>query len=197
MSRKLVISPSGNFYGSEQVLFDYLQNTKLVLDVAVPEKSLLLIKLEDAKTIHRIIPYNEKKLPAFYATVYWQLLSGKYDVVYINEAGHIKYLRLLARIFRKKKFIVHVRLFEDTESVRWKHGITNNMTVLSISKYISDRLLVKNILIYDAYSFSNEEQPNESESKEILRVAIIGRITKTKGIGLLPGLVENDSPGRM
>jgi len=189
MSQKLVISPSGNFYGSEQVLLDYLQNTQMVLDVAVPEKSLFLDKLEEAKTIHRIRPYNNKKLPAFYAKVFWQLLTGKYKLVYLNEAGHIKYLTLLARIFSKKKFIVHVRMLEDASASRWKQGISENITVLAISKYISDLLPVKNLLLYDAYTFSDNRK-NNTEDPLILRIAIIGRITKTKGLGLLPVLID-------
>jgi len=190
MSRILIISPSGNFYGSEQVLLDYLQNTRMVLDVAVPEKSLFLDKLEEAKTIHRIRPYNNKKLPAFYAKVFWQLLTGKYKLVYLNEAGHIKYLTLLARIFSKKKFIVHVRMLEDASASRWKQGISENITVLAISKYISDLLPVKNSLIYDAYSFSDKYGKNNTEERMVLKIAIIGRITKTKGLGLLPVLID-------
>src|SRR5450432_1389876 len=94
MNSKLVISPSGNFYGSEQVLFDYLVHTKLKLDVAVPRNSLFYQKLKETQNHHRIFQYDNKRLPAFYTRVYWWLLKGKYDLVYLNEAGHIKYLIL-------------------------------------------------------------------------------------------------------
>lgn len=190
MSGKLVISPSGNFYGSEQVLFDYLQNTKLILDVAVPEKSIFLGKLRRVKTSHHIRPYNNKRLKVFYCRLFCQLLFGKYNLVYLNEAGHIKYLILLARFFRKKNFIVHVRMLEDSDASRWKQGIPGNLTVLAISKYISELLPVKNSLLYDAYSFSDKTKPGNIDHRELLRVAIIGRITKTKGLGILPGLMD-------
>lgn len=190
MSRKLVISPSGNFYGSEQVLFDYLQDTKLMLDVAVPRNSLFFSKLEEAKTKHRILPYNNKQLPLFYARVFWLLLTGKYSLVYLNEAGHVKYLILLARVFRKRKFIVHVRMLEDSDASRWKGGIPNNLIVLAISKYISEKLPVRNLLLYDAYPFSDKVLPNWSGKLDKVSVAIIGRITKTKGLGLLPGIID-------
>jgi Glycosyl transferases group 1 len=190
MNSKLVISPSGNFYGSEQVLFDYLVHTKLKLDVAVPRNSLFFEKLKEIKTRHHIIQYNNKRLPAFYTRLYWWLLRGKYDLVYLNEAGHVKYLILLARFFRRKKFIVHVRMLEDVNVSRWKQGISENMTVLAVSKYISDLLPVRNSLIYDDYSFSNSSQTGNDELQETLRVAIIGRITKTKGLGLLPGILD-------
>lgn len=190
MSRKLVISPSGNFYGSEQVLFDYLQHTKFVFDVVVPKRSLFYIKLEEAKTNHRIHHYNNGRLPAFYVWVFWQLLIGKYSLVYLNEAGHVKYLKMLARIFGKKDFVVHVRMLEDTNASRWGQGVTGNLTVLAISKYISKLLPVKNRLLYDAYPFSNKSGDGHTQEPEVLRIAIIGRITKTKGIGLLPGLIE-------
>jgi Glycosyl transferases group 1 len=189
MNSKLVISPSGNFYGSEQVLFDYLVHTKLKLDVAVPRNSLFYQKLKETQNHHRIFQYDNKRLPAFYTRVYWWLLKGKYDLVYLNEAGHIKYLILIARFFRSRKFIVHVRMLEDVNVSRWKQGISDNMTVLAVSKYISDLLPVKNSLIYDDYPFSNTIPASNRELEETLRVAIIGRITKTKGLSLLPGLI--------
>lgn len=189
MTRKIVISPSGNFYGSEQVLFDYLQRTHLDLDIAVPRGSLFHEKLSESKSNHRIRPYNRRRLGVFYGKIFWYLLTGKYDRIYLNEAGHIKYLILMARIFRKKKFIVHVRMIEDVDPSRWKGGITSNIVVLAISKYISERLPVKNLLLYDFYSFS-DIPAIDNNRPEVLRIAIIGRITKTKGIGLLPDLLD-------
>lgn len=191
MSKILVISPSGNLYGSEQVLLDYLKSTKLHFDVMIPVKSKFL---EEAKKVvfgHRILNFNDKQLKIFYLQVFFKLLIGKYNTVYINEAGHSKYILLLARIFRSKQFVIHVRIAEDTNISRWKNISDKNIRLISISKTISEKLQFKSTLLYDLYFFSNEYKINTSyRNGEITKIGIIGRVTFTKGLLELEKLVD-------
>jgi glycosyltransferase involved in cell wall biosynthesis len=190
MSCVLIISPSGNFYGSEQVLYDYLYQTKGSIDLAVPKGSLFLRKLRESTMGVKLKPYNEKKLVRFYAGVFFNLLRGKYEIVYLNEAGHIRYIAILANLFPIVKFMVHVRLLEDTDAYRWKHARSKNMIVLAISQYIGSFLPVRSHLLYDCYQFSDRSVSDGQSRLEVLRIAIIGRITRTKGVGRLPEIVK-------
>jgi glycosyltransferase involved in cell wall biosynthesis len=73
---------------------------------------------------------------------------------------------------------------------RWKGYISHNITVLAISKYISERLPVENLLIYDAYPFSEEIAKETTGKLDVLKIAVVGRITGTKGYDLMPRLIE-------
>ena len=82
------------------------------------------------------------------------LLWEDSSVIYCNEAAHIRYLSLMAKIFPAKNFYIHVRVFEDTkdqflsilESIRENYPKTIEQIQLakeeakkhfSISKYTS------------------------------------------------------------
>ena len=186
----LVISPSGNYYGSEQVLMDWLQMTSLTADLRVPGNSVFYEKLKSKKWRHQIKPFDSSNLSRFYVGIFFQLLFGKYKSVYLNEAGHIRYIALLSRFFPRKKFLVHVRMLEDTETSRWTQGERKNIKVIAISKYIISKLPVDALLIYDGYHFTTRNNTETSSSLNELRMAIIGRITKTKGLSILPSLVK-------
>ena len=181
MSQILVISPSGNFYGSEQVLFDYVQLTQLPVEIAVPSKSPFWGRLKGLHPSRMLVEFQSHKLFRFYGWVYWQLLKGKYREVYLNEAGHIKYISLLALLFKKKRFVVHVRMLEDTEPSRWKYAARDNITLISISRFLQDRLPLPSYQLYDGYHFSEPKVLIAKKNLDVLRVAVIGRITKTKG----------------
>ena len=189
MNKILVISPSGNWYGSEQVLYDYLSHTELMMEVRAPANSFFLNKLLQAGFPHKIASFGQS-MPLLYSQIFFRLMKGDYDTVYINEAGHIKYLSFLAKLFPNRKFVVHVRMLEDVSENRWRGAERNNLKVLSISQFIRDRLPVKSELIYDGYLFSNEKRISAREVSGELRIAVIGRITKTKGLGNLPDLIE-------
>jgi len=199
MRRKiLVISPSGNFYGSEQVLLDYLKNTGLGTDVMAPAGSMFLDILLAAGLRHQIKAYNSRKLYWFYCKVIWWFILGRYDVLYLNEAGHNRYIHLLARIFKGKKFVIHVRMREDTEPSRWKKPC-KNIQLISISRYIQDLLPMQSILLYDAFIFSNKRfAENKFNASQPLRIGVIGRISGTKGVHEINGLLdifEKRNPG--
>ena len=191
MNKVLVISPSGNFYGSEQVLLDYLKCTKQHFDVMLPVKSLFAEITGKAITGHRILYFNERHLKKFYLKLFLQLLAGKYNTVYINEAGHSRYLLLLAKFFLSKRFVVHVRIEEDTSVSRWKLFSAANTQLISISKNIEEKLPYPSLLLYDLYTFSNnEDRPVALTNGTVLNIGIIGRITFSKGLRELGKFME-------
>jgi hypothetical protein len=186
----LIISPSGNFYGSEQVLSDYLHTTCFNADVMVPADSIFLKILTTSGTGHSVIPYDSNKLLMFYSRVFFWLLQGRYDVVYLNEAGHNKYINLLAGIFKNKKFLIHVRIKEDTEPSRWKKT-RDNVQLITISHFIKDLLPLESTLLYDSFRFSEKTIGlKENIINRPLKVGIIGRISYSKGVNELRELLK-------
>lgn len=175
--KPIIISPSGNLYGSEQVLIDYLQNTSLPFILYIKSGGKFA-KFLDQFNIN-FIPFN--KLSLLYWKVALQLLKGTSKSVYINEGGHIRYALLLSKIFPNVKIIVHIRIIEDTDSSRLPKILPGNVTIISISKFIQSRISLKSILLYDLYNFSSKNITIRSTSNT-LNVAIIGRISITKGV---------------
>jgi glycosyltransferase involved in cell wall biosynthesis len=188
-SRILIISPSGNFYGSEQVLFDYLSHTAVRADVAVPANSDFYKKLKSAATIHSIKTFQSSKLISYYFQLFFKLLVNRYRAVYLNEAGHGKFILLLAKVFPKKKFVIHVRLTEDTVKDRWIVKPGKNVAILSISNYIVNHLPFTSTLLYDPYPFGKLSLPKTSTQKQFINIGVIGRITYTKGMNYLLDLL--------
>src|ERR1700761_5710944 len=151
MSKILIISPSGNFYGRERVLFDYLGATGLEPEVAVPEGSLFGEKLHAAYPNLDLRRFTGRGLARFYAGIWGGLMMRQFEQVYINEGGHVKYLLLLARSFPRKKFTIHIRIKEDADANRWIMEPGENVTVVGISKNIQQALPVPSVLLYDAF----------------------------------------------
>ena len=185
----LIISPSGRFYGSEQVLYDYLAETSLQADVYVPSAGIFKDKLKALGSKHRIVLYNASSIALFYLRVFWFLVTGKYKTIYCNEAGHVKYISLLARIFRKKKFFIHVRLNEDTDPGRWLGDRGDNLKVFVISDHIQSQLSFPAIRLYDPYRFASGVN-SLTECKEPMKIGIIGRISINKGFDHLISLLN-------
>ncbi|WP_332732985.1 glycosyltransferase [Flavihumibacter sp.] len=177
----LIISPSGNFYGSEQVLFDYLTDSVLPSSVAINERGLFLKYLRAAGTPHELSGFDPYKLRRFYWRLIRHLALGKYHTVYWNEAGHINYVILLSKLFPGKRFIVHVRIIEDTKTQRWFLKPGSNVRFISVSDYIRQNLPFPSILLYDPFNFEGKEIPPLHFSGP-LRIGVIGRLTFTKGI---------------
>lgn len=189
MNTRLIISPSGNYYGSEQVLHDYLTTTFIPSDVIVPVRGFLKDILKNNSGKHKILEF--RNIYSLYIWLGFNLLFGKYKIVYLNEAGHIKYISLYSKIFRKTKFVVHVRILEDTIKTRWPNAIPNNLSIVSISSFIQEALPVPSTLLYDIYKFEPIELPKAFfRDQAALRIGIIGRITLSKGLNQLVLILE-------
>lgn len=183
MRKIAIVSPSGKFYGSEQVLFDYLATTKCLYSIYVPN-GMFYEKLK-MLNIHSVYSFSSVK--KLYGFLFYSILSGKYDGIYINEGGHINYIKLLAKIFPGKKFFVHIRLLEDCK--RSRLGVKmNNVSYISVSEFISRGVFketgIECTTIYDIYrSVSGIEGIcMQTENIKVLRLGIIGRVTSTKGL---------------
>ncbi|MHA4808313.1 glycosyltransferase [Flavitalea flava] len=190
MNETIIISPSGNFYGSEQVLFDFLCHSEKTFTLFVPSRSLFEKRMTAAETRHEIKTFGTGSLRYFYFRVFLLLLFGRVQTVYVNEGGHSKYMLLLARFFPRKKFVLHVRMMEDTADSRWSSKHLSNVRVIAISEYIKEKLPLPSTLIYDPYCFTEKPPVMQPLQPGKLVIGIIGRITATKGIGKLLQLLE-------
>lgn len=191
MSQTAIISCSGNFYGSEQVLYDFLSFTTHGYDVFVPKETLFESILQKIASKHKITSFDSKRLKAFYLSIAFKIFIKKYRVVYINEAGHSKYILVLSKIFRKVSFIIHVRMLEDTNPKRWPIIPPKNLHIISISNFINSNLKLQSRVIYDPYPFSEILIPNIKPKDSKLIVGIIGRITVSKGLRRLLSILEH------
>lgn len=181
MKHIVIISPSGAFYGSEQVLYDFLQKTRNTYEIYVPKGTFYDILIKQSR--HKIHCFGS--LALLYSYLAARIRFRQIDGVYINEGGHIRYLKLLARLFPSKQFFAHIRLKEDTSQSRLSH-ITNNLKLISISRYIT-RLIAENThikaeTIHDLYRKSSPLQPFKLTASENIQIGIVGRVTDTKGI---------------
>jgi glycosyltransferase involved in cell wall biosynthesis len=188
MSKNIFISPSGNFYGSEQVLFDYLNNTRISFQLYLPKNSLFESKLNEIKH-QNFIKKGFINVKLLYLEIAFNLLLKKYKSVYLNEAGHINYLYLLSKIFPKVNFVIHIRLVEDTNLLRLSEP-RPNLKYVSISKYIHDLLPVESKLIYDPYPFDVGVQRKPNLNGKI-KIGVIGRLSIGKGLDKLIQLASD------
>lgn len=183
--KTIIISPSGNFYGSEQVLCDFLKATTYSYLLYVPENSLFYSTLKDYDLTekHQVMTFNPNYLKSFYFLRILIHLLGKYNRVYINEGGHSKYIGLLSRLFPNKKFYQHIRIIEDTRPKRLGKLKENNH-LITISKFLSGHLCnYSHSIVYDPYDFKTFEGKIFNADQK-LKVGIVGRVSMTKRIDL-------------
>lgn len=163
-------------------MYDFLSSTANVYYVYVPERGRFIEKLGALKK-HLIKPYSNVK--SLYVKIFFGLLSGSYKTVYCNEGGHIRYIKVLARLFGSKKFVVHIRISEDTEARRLAN-LPPNIILVAISAYIAQMIpspvnsSVK--MIHDPYVASAGENNMRLPGNKIIKAAVIGRITGSKGL---------------
>lgn len=199
MSKTIIISPSGNFYGSEQVLWEYLHDTGNRYTLYLPANSLFLEKLIRGNTPHHLKTFDRGKLPFLYTRLLLILLFRQADTVYVNEAGHSRFLLLLAKFFPSRQFVAHIRMLEDAHESRWGKRMPANVRVVSISESVAQKLPFPSELIYDPYRFTPVRAAAQRKDAGRLIIGIIGRVTGTKGLGRLPELsafLDAQAPGR-
>lgn len=187
----IIISPSGNFYGSEQVLFDFLSHSKNSYTLYIPQQSKFLERLKEAKLHdrHSLKYFNSRRLYFLYLSVLFQLIFLGKKRVYINEGGHIKWAKLLAKLLPHKKFILHLRILEDVSPSRLGTSMAN-VEYIIISKFLEKEFNTDQPyhLVHDAYIFKSLSKPVWSQKMEVLKFGIIGRVALAKGLGELQEL---------
>lgn len=184
MKRIAIVSPSGNYYGSEKVLYDFLCFTKNAYEVYVPSGKFYDILRNTRKSNLHI--HSFKSVKALYARLFWLLTLNVIDGVYINEAGHSRYVKILAKIFPRKRFFIHVRLLEDTKEARIGN-LPPNTTLISVSDYISKEIRNETgqsaVSIIDIYRIKNTLHTSiKSIPIRDIQIGIVGRLTDTKGL---------------
>ncbi len=176
----IIVSPSGNFYGSEQVLYNHLKFTNSRFNVYVPRNSIFdeKLKLLDKQTLHQF-----DSLIILYVKLYLKFFFKRNYTLYINEGGHIKYAKLLAKLLPFVKVIVHIRLTEDTTTNRLGK-LPKNVVLISISNFINDLLLpnYNSVKIYDPIDKVEHLSYKKKLGNEIIKVGIIGRVSSSKGL---------------
>ena len=188
----ILISPSGNLYGSELVLLDYLKHTKLKFKIYVPKNSKLFSKLINDDLVENVFTFNPNNLTKFYFI--WllsTLLINKHKTIYINEGGHIRYIKILSKIFKRLKFIIHVRTIYDASHERLGN-MSKNITLLTVSKYVQAIIQKENsdcIQLYDPYSFILNKKTQRLKS--IINIGIVGRVCESKGISHINELINS------
>ena len=185
----IIVSPSGKLYGSESVLVDYLKNTSIKdILIFVPANSTLYNELK-----HRFPRMNLKSFSdviILYGRIFLLLLFRKSKVVYLNEGGHIRYLKILAFFFRYVTFYNHIRILEDTSIDRIGNHNFPNIRHIVISKYLGDQLLVDNyVKIYDPYLFKKTEN-RYTIKRYPIKIGIVGRVTPTKGMSVVERIMQ-------
>ena len=192
MNRKnIIVSPSGQLYGSEYVLLDFLNGSALKYKIYAPINSTFFYKLEE-------IGYDVKgfkSLYILYIKLFFEMLIYSKNL-YVNEGGHIRYVKVLSKLLPKSKFVVSIRLLEDCNNKL--NTIPTNITLIPVSNYIKNKIKSngKVEVIYDPYKLLNKidckKEINNNSSKII--VGIVGRITKSKGGDNLLSIINNLSP---
>ena len=173
----IVISPSGNYYGSEQVLHDFLDHTTQVFDLYVPVQSKFYHILHK-NTSHKLFTFRNVQL--LYAAIFFKLLCSNVQSVYVNEAGHVRWVLLLAKFFKKRQFTIHVRIVEDVE--RLPNKKLSNVSFVTISKFMANQISsdLMPITVIDSYAMQNFHFTPEVKS-DTIQISVIGRISKFKG----------------
>ena len=176
----LVISPSGQFYGSEQVLFDYLSRSVINSKVFLPNKGNFYLRLRKLIDEDRLSVFLS--LWILYLRVGWLCYTRQADHIYLNEGGHNKYGLLLASLFPRVSVVIHLRILEDTKLERWSKELPHNVKLVSISKFIQGKVPFPSVQLYDPYPFSDKFFFNNlRESANPFKIGIIGRIGYSKG----------------
>lgn len=177
--KTIIISPSGNFYGSEQVLFNFLSHTTQSYKIYVPRDSIFYRKLQIFNQ-HGVIGFGDIRW--LYFKLFCQLFLGSYKSLYINEGGHVKYAKLIARILRPITVVLHIRLLEDCKANRLGQ-LPPNMVLVSVSDYISTHLKsYAHHKIYDPLDTLPIIGHAKSRNSQNFCIGIIGRVSGSKGL---------------
>jgi len=178
MSREnIVISPSGNLYGSENVLIDFLNGSDNTYVIYAPKNSVLLQKL--GKDGFKVSAFSNLKV--LYLKVFLIMLFSKRSL-YLNESGHISYVSFLARLLPFRTFVVSIRLLEDCNDKL--KNLSKNMTLIPVSNYLNHHINtnVNSIVVYDSYRMTQSKEAIVRTQTELLTIGIVGRVSFTKGL---------------
>ncbi len=185
IQNSLLVSPSGNLYGSENVLFDFLEGSKKRYKIFAPANSPFYKRLKRSR--YQVCGYKNTWL--LYFRVLINLFFFKRNLL-LNEAGHVRYVKILSSFFPKRKFIIIVRILEDCNS--YLNQLNNNVELVAISNFISQNIQSNRgvHVIYDPFTLTNNERAWNRKHDSLIQIGILGRITKSKGLDHFFNLIE-------
>jgi glycosyltransferase involved in cell wall biosynthesis len=193
MKNILVIEPSGLLYGSELVLLDILTNTdkdKYHYTVVIPKKNTFSKLLEN----HNIefvelldIKSTQKKLSS-YIKLYQYIKIHNPDLIFVNQAGIQKVISYIANAF-KIPVVTEISTLEDGLLVsKFKNKLHEQvMTYICNSDFIASKVNIPNekkTVLYYGYEWK-QLNPNINDNKDPFKIALLGRISESKGHFLL------------
>jgi glycosyltransferase involved in cell wall biosynthesis len=195
--RMAIIEPSGNLYGSELALLDILFGldagkfaprvflpigaafSELLARAGIPHEEVLLAR---SHTIPRW-----RKL-ASYLRLAWRLRQQRPDLLYVNEAGILRPMLVIARWLRAP-VLCQVQTLEDA---RWISGFSAGerrvLAYVCNSDFTANEArvpVVAKSVLYQGYRSKGLLTKGVTRPREPFRVGILGRIGGTKGHDLV------------
>lgn len=189
MTRALVIEPTGNLWGSERTLLDFVgRMPEVEAAVCCPPGTPIIAELE--KLAIRTLPYFMRVWGA--VGVVRACLEFRPDVIYLNQGGCYR-VTLPAAVLFNLPIVAHVRIFKDITrfgrrcpNPRRLHGI------VAVSSAIAKELrrwpqlsAIPQHMLYDEYVPSAPASRSDLAERMPNRVACIGRIAPNKGQSVL------------
>lgn len=181
----IAICPSGNFYGSEQTLAIYLKHSKLPYLLYMPQdaREEQIQAFQGCENVDLIFFRSERQLYLrIFLALFNQFARGGNASVYLNEAGHFRYFRLLPKVW-PFKFVVHVRMLEDVLKRPWRKEDGKILHVISTSKFI--QLALRDIGIESQLLSSPYRSINSAVSKarkSRTELIVVSRLCEGKGL---------------
>lgn len=183
----IIVSPSGQLYGSENVLLDFLEGTTKSYKIYVPRGSTFYKKLKSNS-------YNVKgfgNLKWLYFKLLLQILFFRKNL-FLNEGGHINYIKILAKLCPKCNIVIAIRLLEDCNSKL--NNLTSNITLVAVSNFIKGYIKTNAEVevVYDTYKFQDQnKQLLKKDDRTAFTIGIVGRVIETKGLDAIISIFSN------
>lgn len=203
--RVLILEPSGNLWGSERVLLDFLQ----IASASPSAWKIAVCCPPNSPIIPRLSRLPIKVFPTFIANLHLKTRAHRLSatinflftafvfrpkLLYVNQAGATKIALLVARILRLP-VIAHVRLAEDVQYIGSLGAKASQLqSIVCVSNYMLGLLKAEDNLrsnrlrmLYDPYSPRNNWNGKDDmpQSAHDNTVSCVGRLTPIKGQDIL------------
>ena len=189
--RPIIVSPSGNLYGSEKVLLDFLATAEEDYEIYLPEGRL---RRRIAGQLPQVRLRVFSRVQLLYPELFLRMIFSSRRFLYCNEGGHIRRIGLLARLLPHKRFFVHLRIAEDCGPARLRN-LPDNVTLIVVSDYLMgllpEMVRAKSVRLHDPYLASGRKgDSGRFRMSPLPKIGVVGRVTRTKGLQELAGLTD-------
>lgn len=203
--RVLIVEPSGNMWGSERVLLDFLQNAPLVpaweFGVCCPPATPILkplsrlpVQVFQTFAVNLHLTSRARRLLTT-ARLLKTARRFKPQLIYVNQAGATRIALAVGRLLRVP-IVTHVRLVEDVAYIQSLRADTAALPkVICISNYIYHLFVnapgichKQVVMMYDPYSPQSAWQKLPSTGADSAPdpvVSCVGRLARIKGQDVL------------